>query len=88
MDAGEELILTRGGRKRLGNLVDMKDTNIADAIRQRGGGQSQVDQIRTDYQLIKVGELANLAAEGDAEAKTAIKILKEARKKHEKYGGK
>ena len=35
---------------------------------------------------MKVGELANLAAEGDEEAETAIKILKQARKKREKYG--
>ncbi len=35
---------------------------------------------------MKVGELANLAAEGDEEAETAIKILKQARKKRKKYG--
>ena len=88
MDEQDEIKLTRGGQKKLGNLVDLKDLDIAEAIRQRGGGQGQVDQVRTDYQHIKVGELANLAAEGDSDAETAIKILKQARKKQEKYGGK
>lgn len=88
MDEQNEVKLTRGGQKKLGNLVDLKDLDIAEAIRQRGGGQGQVDQVRTDYQDIKVGELANLAAEGDSDAETAIKILKQARKKQEKYGGK
>jgi hypothetical protein len=35
---------------------------------------------------MRVAELANLAASGDADAETAIKILKQARKKQEKYG--
>ena len=64
----------------------MKDDLIADAIRVRGGGQGQVSQLRSDYQNIRVGELANLAAKGDKDAETAIKILKQARKKRDKYG--
>jgi hypothetical protein len=87
MDEQGEIELTQGGQRKLGNLVNMKDMLIADAIRQRGGGQGQIDQLRTDYQNQKVGELANLAAEGDLDAETAIKILKQARKKREKYGG-
>lgn len=88
MDEQNEVKLTRGGQKKLGNLIELKDLEIAEAIRQRGGGQSQIDQIRTDYQDLEVGELANLAAQGDTDAETAIKILKQARKKQEKYGGK
>ena len=88
MDEQDEVKLTRGGQKKLGNLVELKDLDIAEAIRQRGGGQGQVDQVRTDYQDIIVGKLANLAAEGDSDAETAIKLLKQARKKQEKYGGK
>lgn len=86
MDEQGEVKLTPGGLKKLGNLVNLKDNIIADAIRERGGGQGQVNQLRSDYQNIRVGELANRAAEGDAEAETAIKILKQARKKREKYG--
>lgn len=88
MNEPNEIKLTRGGQKKLGNLVDLKDLDIAEAIRQRGGGQDQVNQLQTDYQDLKVGELANLAAEGDSDAETAIKILKQARKKQEKYRGK
>ncbi len=86
MDEEQEVKLTPGGLKKLGLLVNLKDIIIADAIRERGGGQGQVNQLRTDYQNIKVGKLANLAAAGDIDAETAIKILKQARKKREKYG--
>jgi hypothetical protein len=41
--------LTRGGQKKLGSLAEMKDMIMAEAIRQRGGGQSQVSELRTDY---------------------------------------
>ncbi|MBK1988687.1 hypothetical protein A0J48_014260 [Sphaerospermopsis aphanizomenoides BCCUSP55] len=86
MDEQEGIKLTPGGMKKLGNLVNIKDDIIADAIRERGGGQGQVNQLRSDYQNTRVGELANLAATGDPDAETAIKILKQARKKHDKYG--
>ena len=86
MDEQEGVKLTSDAQRKLGNLVNLKDNIIADAIRERGGGQSQVNQLQTDYQTLTVGELANLASEGDEDAKTAIKILKQARKKREKYG--
>jgi len=86
MDEEEGVKLAPGGIKIIGNLVNMKDEIIADAIRQRGGGQGQISQLRTDYQNLTVGALANLATEGDEEAKKAIKMLKQARKKREKYG--
>ena len=86
MDEQGAVQLTPGGLKKLGNLVNIKDNFIADAIRERGGGQGQVSQLRSDYQNIRVGELANLAAKGDTDAETAIKILKQARKKRDKYG--
>ncbi|WP_193198435.1 hypothetical protein [Nostoc sp. MG11] len=88
MDEQNGINLTPGGLKKLGNLVNLKDNIISDAIRERGGGQGQVSQLRSDYQNLRVGELANLAAEGDGDedAETAIKILKQARKKREKHG--
>lgn len=86
MDEEEGVKLAPGSIKIIGNLVNMKDEIIADAIRQRGGGQGQISQLRTDYQNLTVGALANLATEGDEEAKKAIKMLKQARKKREKYG--
>lgn len=86
MDEPEAVKLTPSGLKKLGNLVDLKDDIIADAIRERGGGQGQVNQLGSDYQNLRVGEVACLAAEGDKQAETVIKILKQARKKREKYG--
>lgn len=80
--------LTAGGRKKIGNLVDLKDKPAREAVRLRGGGQSQVQQIAGTHQDKAVGELANLAAQGDAQAETAIKIIKQASRKAEKYGGK
>lgn len=86
MDEQEGIKLTPGGIKIISNLIHMKDEIIADAIRQRGGGQGQISELRTDCQILTVGALANLATEGDEEARKAIKMLKQARKKREKYG--
>ncbi len=86
MNEQSDIKLTPGGQKKLGNLVNIKDSIVADAIKERGGGQGQVNQVRSDYQSLKVGEIANMAAAGDAEAETAVKIIKQANKKREKYG--
>jgi hypothetical protein len=88
MDEEKGIQLTSGGLKKLGNLVNLKEQMIADAIQERGGGQGQINQLQSDYQNLSVGELANLAASGDMEAETVIKILKQAKKKSDKYGNK
>jgi hypothetical protein len=80
--------LTRAGRRRIGNLIDLKDVTAAEAIRLRGGGQSQVNELQTGYGELTVGELANMAAAGDVEADRAVKMVKQANKKAQKYGGK
>jgi hypothetical protein len=84
----EAVILTKGGRKKLGNLGGLKNLSAREAIRQRGGGQQQVNQLDARYADLPVGELANLAAQGDREAEKAVKIIKQARKKGEKYDDK
>lgn len=90
MPESEENYLSAGGQKKLGNLVDLKDLSISDseAIRLRGGGQSQINQLSTSILNLTVAALADLAADGDPDAETAIKILKQAKKKRDKYGGK
>ena len=80
--------LTAGGKKKLGNLEPFTDMTAADAIRARGGTGGNVQQLATDMQQKRVGEIANLAAGGDREAETALKIVKQASKKAQKYGGK
>lgn len=61
MNESNNVELTSGGYKVLGNLVDLKDLVISNAIKQRGGGQSQVNQLSTEYQQFTVAELANKA---------------------------
>jgi len=80
--------LTKGGKSKIGNLINLKDVKASDAIKQRGGGASQINRLETGYENKTVGELANMAAAGDAEAETAMKIIKQASKKAQKYGGK
>ena len=70
------------------NLSPIRNLSAAEAVRVRGGGQTQINQIRTDYHDLSIGELANRAAQGDRDAETAIKIVKQAAKKAAKYGGK
>jgi len=84
--AAEPVKLTRGGQKQIGNMSDYKDMSAADAIKARGGGAGQVKQLQTGYESKSVGELANLAAQGDPKAVTAMKIIKQAASKAEKYG--
>ncbi|MFC1587496.1 RHS repeat-associated core domain-containing protein [Planctomycetota bacterium] len=73
--------LTRAGKRKIGNLSHLKDISVSDAIKFRGGGQSQVRQVASHLQKKSVGEVANAAAKGDAEAETAIKMIKQAAKK-------
>lgn len=80
--------VTKGGRRVIGKLMDLKDTPLREAIRSRGGGAGQVNQVASHLQDLPVGEVANRAAAGDAEAVTAIKMLKQASSKAQKYGGK
>ena len=85
----EGVKLTGGGAKVFGNLEKgLKDVSAAEAIKLRGGGASQVRQLSTRLQQAKVGEIANAAAKGDKEAKTAMKIIKQAEDKAQKYGSK
>jgi hypothetical protein len=70
------------------NIEYLKDMTAADAIRARGGGASQVNQLETGYAQKTVGEIANLAAQEDKAAKTALKIIKQADQKNQKYSGK
>lgn len=84
----EGVKLTGGGKRKLGNLADMKDKNLADAIRERGGNQSQIRQLKDGLEHKKFGDVANLAAQGDANAETAIKLLKQTPKKAQAHRNK
>ncbi|MEM5551627.1 hypothetical protein WNY63_12890 [Pseudoalteromonas neustonica] len=64
----------------------MKDLTVADAIKKRGGGAGQVNQVSCDLQAATVGDIANRAASGDKAARTALKLIKQAKSKKDKYG--
>jgi RHS repeat-associated protein len=62
----------------LGNLASRADETLADVIRSRGGGASQLRQLQTGYGERTLGEISDLAASGDREAVRAIKMAKQA----------
>lgn len=83
---GEAVIkLTRGGAKALGNLVELKEATVAEAVIARGGKIGNLSVIDDAYKTMKVAEIANKAAQGDAKAMTALKIIKQAASKAQKY---
>ena len=65
--------------RKLGNLRDLADRRVSDVIRSRGGGGQQVNFIGHLYNRT-LGEVAELASKGDAEAEMVIKIVKQAGK--------
>lgn len=76
MQAGA--VLTAAGRRVLGTLNHLKDETIAVAIRMRGGGGAQVQFVSSELRHMRLGDVANLAAAGNAAARTAIKVVKDA----------
>lgn len=62
----------------LGSLAKRADESLAEVIRSRGGGASQLRQLQTGYGEMKLGELSRMAAAGDREAIRAIKMAKQA----------
>jgi hypothetical protein len=56
----------------------MKDMTVAEAILARGGGGAQVNFVASHLRNELVGNIANLAAQGESAASTAIKIIKNA----------
>jgi RHS repeat-associated protein len=77
--------LTRGGLKTIGNLTHLKDVTVAEAVIARGGKLGNLSVIEDAYKSMKVVEIANKAAQGDEKAMTALKIIKQASSKAQKY---
>ncbi len=79
--------LSKGASKILGNLLGEANKIAREVVLQRGGGGSQVRHLQhlADKTL---GEIAEWAAQGDSAARTAIKIIKQAASKAQKYQGK
>ncbi len=62
----------------LKRIAPLAGKALAEAIRLRGGGASQVGAVATWLQNFPLGKVAELAADNHPEAKTAIKIVKNA----------
>ena len=78
--------LTGKAKRKIGNLKNIKDTDAAKAILDRGGNAGNVKKALGDKLRGKtVGEIANMAAEGDSAAETALKIIKQAGRKGQQY---
>jgi RHS repeat-associated protein len=71
--------------KLLGAIAPLAEQTVAQAIRLRGGGASQVNQIATYLQHVKLSEVARRAANGEAEAVKALKMVKQAAAKAQRY---
>jgi hypothetical protein len=70
--------LPRGALRVLGTLAPLAETTVANAVRLRGGGGAQVNKIATWLRQMPMGKVAELAADGNGEAMTAVKIVKDA----------
>jgi hypothetical protein len=62
--------------------------SVRKILKIRKGSASAFNVGRSDYCAKLLGEVANLAASGDRDAETIMKLVKEAKKKAEKYGQK
>jgi RHS repeat-associated protein len=79
------MALSPKAAKILGNLAGQAGKTIAQMIRLRRGGGSQINKVATHLQHLPLGEVAERAARGDEAAKTAIKVVKDAKRLGEKY---
>jgi hypothetical protein len=71
--------LSPAARKLLGNsLASRSDETVADVIRSRGGGASQINQLQTGIGQETLGSVAQEAVDGDEQAAKAIKMVKQA----------
>ena len=73
--------LSGAAKRKLGNMVNISDQTVAEAIRARGGSASNLQQLQTGMGQRSLGEVAEAAATGDAEAEKAIKMVKQAAQK-------
>ncbi|MFA6404345.1 MAG: hypothetical protein WCX31_22365 [Salinivirgaceae bacterium] len=77
--------LTGGAVKVLGNLKNMSELTLRAGVLARGGKAGNLNVVATWLHDMTIGEVAGLAAKGEKEAMTGIKILKQASKKAQKY---
>ena len=80
--------LSKSVISKLGSLADNPanlNKTVREIIRERGGNASNVRKIQSDMADWTLAEIASAAASGNPKAETAIKIIKQAYKKGQKY---
>jgi RHS repeat-associated protein len=77
--------LTAGAQRVLGNLSSFANSTVATAIRARGGSAANITRLESGMGQRTVGEIAEAAAKGDAAAVQAIKMIKQASTKGQRY---
>jgi hypothetical protein len=82
---GMAMALSTKAVKILGKLAGQSATTVARMIRLRGSGGSQINKVATDLQNLPLGEVAERAARGDEAAKTAVEVVKDAKRLGQKY---
>lgn len=70
--------LSPAAKRQLGGLAGRADETVSSVIKSRGGGASQVNQLETGYGEMKLGDVAQRAADGDPRAVKALKMVKQA----------
>jgi len=83
-----EIKLTKKGKQAIGTLDKLKDKSAREALKLRGGNNSATRRGSSDYWDMPLGEIANKAAQGDQQAETVLKLIKQATKKAQKYNEK
>jgi hypothetical protein len=70
--------ISKGAMKFLKGIMDLADKTVSQAIRIRGGGASQVNELQTGMGEQTVRAVAEDAANGDEQAIKAMKMIKQA----------
>ena len=78
------MALSSTARRKLGKLVDQEQRAVRDLILERGGNAGNVRQAGP-WADRSLGDTAEAAAQGDAAAATAIKIVKQAKRLGKKH---
>lgn len=78
------MVLSKEAQRKLGNLVDQSEQTVREVIRSRGGNASNVRKVGP-WADRTLGATAEAAAQGDRTAETAIKIVKQARRKGQNH---
>jgi len=73
--------------RKIANLLGMGEKTIRELILARGGAGNTVNEVASDLRDMKLKDVAKLAAAENEQAEKAIKLVKQADNKRQKYSG-